>query len=71
MREYKIYKSNLWYGIYKKKEENGVMELWFLWPRNMWTLKKDFARIFYHIETAMSTLVLMKIKDGKDRQDAG
>lgn len=66
MREYKIVKSNLGRQIYKKKEHDGFIQMWFLCPHDKWWLNKDYARTFYHREDALSALVIMKTKDGKD-----
>lgn len=71
-RKYRIVRTNLGYNIVKKKEnENWTMELWFLWPHNMWTLRKDHARTLYTEDDARDVLVLVRRKDGKDGQDAG
>mgnify|MGYP007069881219 CR=1 FL=1 len=66
MREYKIYKNDLWFGIYKKKEENWLMQIWFLDWKGKWTLNRSYARTFYHREDAAWILSVMRMKDGKD-----
>lgn len=63
MREYRIYKSDLGYGIYKKLEKDGRLSLWFLGSNEQWTLRKDFAKTFYHRDDAAAALVIMKHKD--------
>ena len=63
MWEYKIYKTDLGYGIYKKREVEGRISLWFLGWNEQWTLRKDFAKTFYHRDDAASALVIMKHKD--------
>ena len=63
MWEYKIFKSDLGYGIYKKLEKDGRISLWFLGWDGKRVLRKDFARTFYHREDAVSNLVVMKAKD--------
>ena len=66
MREYKIYKTDLWYGIYKKREKDWMLSMRFLDTKGKWTLKKDYARTFFHREDAVSALSVVKVKDGKD-----
>lgn len=66
MWEYKIVRSNLWWQIYKKQEKNWFIQIWFLYPQDKRGLNKDYARTFYHREDALSALVIMKTKDGKD-----
>ena len=63
MREYKIFKTYLWFWIYKKLEKDGRISLWFLGWDGKRVLRKDFARTFYHREDAVSNLVVMKAKD--------
>ena len=66
MREYKIIKSWLWYNIYKKKEINWLLYVYFLSNNDEWRMWKQYARIFYHKEDAMSHLTLARYKDGKN-----
>jgi len=66
MREYKIFKTDLWFGIYKKREIEGRISLWFLGWDGKRVLRKDFSKTFYHREDAMAALVIMKTKDGKE-----
>lgn len=66
MWEYKITKTNLWYKIYKKMECKWFISMWFLMPNNKWWLDKDSARLFYTQDDALSGLVIIKRKDGKD-----
>lgn len=66
MWEYKIYKTDLGYGIYKKREKNWIIQLWFLCAENKRKLDKRSARTFYHKEDAESALVIIKTKDKKD-----
>ena len=63
MREYKIFKTDLWFWIYKKLEKDGRLSLWFLSWNEQWTLRKDFAKTFYHRDDATAALVIMKHKD--------
>ena len=66
MREYKIFKTDLWFWIYKKLEKDSFISIWFLAWWDKWTLRKEFARTFYHREDAISALVTIKAKDGKE-----
>lgn len=62
MREYKIAKTSLGFKIYRKKEENGIMAMEWL-QKDWYTPNLEHARIFYHMNDAMSALVIQKIKD--------
>lgn len=62
MREYKITKCDLWYNIYKKKDGRAP---WYLSPDKKRTLNRDYAKIYFHRETAISDLIIIKAKDGK------
>lgn len=66
MWEYKITKSDLGRNIYKKKEKDWLIQIRFLYHNNKRWLRKDRARTFYHREDALSALIIMKCKDGKD-----
>ena len=65
MWEYKITKSWLWYNIYKKKEIDWLLYVYFLGKEDERRLWKQYARTFYHKEDAMSHLTLARYKDGK------
>ena len=65
MREYKIYKTDLGWSIYRKKHIGKMIMVQFLNWHDMWTPNKILARIFYNEEDAISALSIMKIKDGK------
>ena len=65
MREYKIVKSDLGRNIYKKREKDGKLSLWFLGGGNKRVLNKSYAKIFYHREDAVGALVVLKRKDEK------
>ena len=66
MWEYKIVKSDLGRNIYKKKEKDWLIHIRFLYHHDRRWLNKARARTFYHKEDALSTLIIMKVKDGKD-----
>lgn len=59
MREYKIAKTSLGFKIYRKKEENGIMAMEWL-QKDWYTPNLEHARIFYHMNDAMSALVLAR-----------
>ena len=65
MREYKITKSNLGYNVYREKE-------WRIeWlQKNSYTLNRDFARTFYHLDDAISNLTLAKFQWEKIKLDS-
>lgn len=64
MWEYKITKSTLWRIVYKKREKDWLVYVWFLWPHG-WTLNKTYAKTFYNKEDAVSGLIIQRHKDGK------
>jgi hypothetical protein len=43
-----------------------MLSIRFLDTKGKWTLKKDYARTFFHREDAVSALSIIKVKDGKD-----
>lgn len=59
MWEYKIAKTSLGFKIYRKKEENGIMTMEWL-HKDWYTLNLEEARVFYHMNDAMSALVLAR-----------
>ena len=66
MREYKIFKTDLWWGIYRKKYVGKIMLLQYLnWHNLRWSNKSN-TRTFYNRDDAVSALSIMKIKDGKN-----
>ena len=59
MRDYKIENSDLWYKIFRQKEED--------WPKEYYSVRKDwdsknYARIFFHRVDAESALTVLRIK---------
>lgn len=60
-REYKITKSNLGYNVYRVWEENWFIRMERL-QNNSYTLNRDFAKTFYHLNDATSALVIAKSK---------
>ena len=59
MREYKITSSSLGYKIYRKREENGIMNMEWL-HKDWYCLNIEDAKVFYHLNDAMSALVLAR-----------
>ena len=62
MWEYKIYKTNLGYWIYRKKQVGSILLIQFLHANNLWGVHKSTAKTFYTKEAALSALVIMKAK---------
>ena len=65
MREYRIFKTDLWWSIYRKKQVGKLLFMQFLTWKNVWSLNKSYARIFYQREEAVGALIIMKAKDEK------
>lgn len=59
--EYKITKSNLWYNVYRKQEKGWIMRLERL-QNGTYTLNRDYAKTFYHLDDAISALIGERIK---------
>lgn len=55
MREYKITKSDLWYQVYREDWE--IRERL---QRGSYTSNRNFARVFYHLDDALSALQIAK-----------
>lgn len=66
MREYKIYKTSLWWGIYRKKQVWKMVMVQFLNWFGMRTPNKTAAKVYYHQDDALWDLSMMKVKDGKN-----
>ena len=65
-REYRITRNTLGYIIYKKREIDGMMELYFLGPKDKRIVYKDAAKTYYNKEDALSALVINKVRDAKN-----
>ena len=65
-RQYRISRNNLGYIVYKKKEEDWLIELRFLWPNNKRELEKNYAKTYYHKDDALNALIVNKVKDAKE-----
>ena len=65
MRDYKITKSDLWYNVYRKKEEDWMIRMEWL-QRDSYTLNRDYARTFYHLEDAISGLTIARCREWKE-----
>lgn len=60
-REYKITKSDLWYKIFREKEEDWIKEVERL-QNNSYTLNRDHAKLFVNLDNAISNLVIARRK---------
>lgn len=58
-REYKITKCNLWYNVYRRKEEDWMIYLEWL-QRDSYTLNREHARVFYTIDDATNHLIMAR-----------
>lgn len=65
MREYRIFKTDLWWSIYRKKQVGKLLFMQFLTWKNVWSTNKGYARVFYKREDAEECLVVIKAKDEK------
>lgn len=65
MREYRIFKTDLWWSIYRKKQVGKLLFMQFLTWKNGWSLNKSYARIFYQRDEAVSAMVTIKVRDKK------
>ena len=66
MWNYKIENSDLWYKIFRQKEED--------WPKEYYSVRKDwdksnYARIFFHRSDAESALVIIRTKWRKETEE--
>lgn len=63
MRNYYIVETDLGFKVCREKKEGWVKE----WRQgNTYTLNKEFAKTYYHMNEAASGLVLAKIKWKKE-----
>ena len=69
MREYKIFKTQLGYSIYRKKEEWKLLTVEFLNWHETRTTNKTVAKTFYTKEDVLSALVVIKKKDVWKKSD--
>lgn len=69
MREYKILQWDMWYKIYKKKELDWIMSMWFLWPENKWVLDSNSAKLYYHKDDVLAALTFARFTDGKQNEE--
>ena len=60
-REYKITRCNLWYNVYRRKEEDWMIYLEWL-QRDTYTLNREHARVFYTIDDATNHLIMARRK---------
>lgn len=65
MWEYRIFKTDRWWGIYKRKQQWNVLIVSYLNWHNLWTPHKTYAKIFYSEDAVVNALVTMKARDEK------
>lgn len=63
MREYRIFKTDLWWSIYRKKQVGKLLFMQFLTWKNWWSLNKSYARIFYQRDEAVGALIIVRARD--------
>ena len=66
--EYKITKCNLWYNVFREKEEEWIVKLERL-QRDTYTLNREFAKVFYHLQDAESALTIAKFRWRKETSE--
>lgn len=64
MWEYKITKSDLGFNIYRTRDENWIVKIERLQGKT-YTWNREFAKTFYTLDSAVSALVIQKVKDEK------
>lgn len=65
MREYKIFKTDMGWSIYRKKNIGKLIMMQFLNGHDQWTTNKGAAKTFYHRDDAVGALVIIKQRDEK------
>ena len=65
MWEYKIYKTDLWWSIYRRKQIGKMLIVEYLNGHGAWTWNKQMAKTFYHEDDAVGALVINRHKDEK------
>jgi hypothetical protein len=69
MYEYKIFRQELGWSIYRKKQIWKLMILQYLYSSGLRWPNKWLARIFYHKESALAALVVKKHQDEWKKSD--
>lgn len=64
MRQYKIENSDLWFKIFREREEEKEYYDVNWW----WQKKKIYAKIFFHRADAESALVVIRMKKWKTEE---
>lgn len=62
--EYKIFKNDLWYSIYRKKQGWKLLYVQYLNTYNQWSPIKTHSRVFYTEDSAVEALVIIKARWG-------
>ena len=60
--EYKILKSDLWYSIYRKREEGKFIYVEYLNWDGKWVLSRDSARVFHTEDDVKSAFIVCRRK---------
>ena len=60
--EYKILKSDLWYSIYRKREEWKLIYVEYLNWDGKWIINRDSARVFHTEDDVKSAFIVCRRK---------
>ena len=66
--KYKITKCSLWYNVFREKEEDWITTTQRL-QRDTYTLNRQYAKIFYHLQDAESALTIAKFRWRKETSE--
>lgn len=69
MYEYKIERTALGWILYRKKQIWKLMILQYLYSNESRWPNKSLAKIFYHKDTALSALIVVRRKDEWKKSD--
>ena len=65
MDEYKIFRTDLWWWVYRKRQIGKLCIIRYLSWKWEWVSNKWNAKTFYEREKAVSALLVMKKRDRK------
>lgn len=69
MWEYKIYKTNLGYWVYRKKYVGSILLVQFLHANDLRWVHKSTARTFYTKDAAMGEIVSARLKEKSQEEN--
>lgn len=69
MREYKIFKTDLWWWIYRKQQKDILFMLQYLSGKDTRVTNKTLARTFYNRDSAVAALVICRRKNEWEESD--